>query len=89
MESVLSECEKAGIVFDPKQSPEILEYAIEEVKSAIALFHSRGGHETDWRGKRKIKNPQGWLLACLRKRWYDQADQWTFTGLLAALGVEL
>ncbi|QLE55657.1 hypothetical protein [Nostoc sp. TCL26-01] len=82
LEEILSECEQAGIVFDPEQSPEILDYTIEEVRSAIALFHSRGGHV-------KVKNPQGWLLACLRKRWYDQPQQWSFAGLLAALGVKL
>lgn len=87
-EAVLSECEKAGIPFDPQQSPEILEYTLEEVQAAIALFHSRGGHQVDWRGRPKIRNPQGWLINCLRKRYHQQAKGWTFGGLLAALGVE-
>ncbi|WGV23361.1 hypothetical protein [Halotia branconii] len=89
MESVLSECEKEGIVFDPVQSPEILEYSLEEVQYALALFKNRGGHQTDYRGKPRIRNPQGWLLTCLRKCWYRQADQWSFGGLLAALGFDL
>ncbi|MBD2435834.1 hypothetical protein [Nostoc sp. FACHB-110] len=88
-EEVLSECEKAGIPFDPEQSPEILEYSLEDVKAAISLFHSRGGHETDWRGRPKIRNPQGWLLSCLKKGYYLPKESWSFAGLLAALGVQL
>ncbi|WP_016951242.1 hypothetical protein [Anabaena sp. PCC 7108] len=78
-EQVLTECEKVGIVFNPIQSPEILKYSLEDVKLAIALFFKRGGHE-------KIKNPQGWLLQCLRRCWYEQAQNWSFTDLLSALG---
>ncbi|AFY43750.1 hypothetical protein [Nostoc sp. PCC 7107] len=88
-EEILSECEKAGITFNPEQSPEILEYSLEDVKSAIVLFHSRGGHEKDWRGRPKICNPQGWLLSCLRKGYYLLPESWSFGGLLAALGVTL
>ncbi|BBD60608.1 hypothetical protein NIES2109_34070 [Nostoc sp. HK-01] len=88
-EEILSECEKAGITFDPEQSPEILEYTLKEVQAAIALFHSRGGHEKDWRGRPKIRNPQGWLLSCLRKGYYLLPESWSFGGLLAALGVQL
>ncbi|MBD2692643.1 hypothetical protein [Anabaena catenula] len=80
-EQVLTECENVGIVFDPIGSPEILNYCHEEVKLAIALFHKRGGHE-------KIKNPQGWLLQCLRRCWYDQPKNWSFTDLLIALGIQ-
>ncbi|HLO84909.1 MAG TPA: hypothetical protein VK203_07840 [Nostocaceae cyanobacterium] len=79
-EAVLTECENAGIVFDPIQSPEILDYTHEEVKAAIKLFHQRGGHK-------KIKNPQGWLIGCLRRRWYEQPQGWSFIDLLTALGV--
>lgn len=78
-EQILTECENVGIVFDPIQSPEILNYPLEEVKMAIAHFQKRGGHE-------KIKNPQGWLLQCLRKYWYDQPEHWSFADLLIALG---
>jgi hypothetical protein len=79
-EAVLTECENAGIPFNPIQSPEILEYTHEEVKAAIALFHQRGGHK-------KIKNPQGWLIGCLRRRWYEQTQTWSWVELLTALGL--
>ncbi|MBD2388812.1 hypothetical protein [Cylindrospermum sp. FACHB-282] len=89
-EAVLSECENAGIVFDPLKSPEILEYGLEDVKRGIALFKARGGHETDYRGRPKIKNPQGWLLQCLRKGWHEpEPTGWLFFNLLRAMGVEL
>jgi hypothetical protein len=78
-EQILTECENVGIVFDPIQSPEILNYHLEDVKLAIAHFQKRGGHE-------KVKNPQGWLLKCLREYWYDQPDSWSFSDLLIALG---
>lgn len=77
-EQVLTECENAGIVFNPVQSPEILNYSLEEVKMAIALFKKKGVHQ-------KIHNPQGWLLLCLRRRWYDQARNWSMTDLFTAL----
>lgn len=79
-EAVLTECENAGIPFSPTQSPEILEYTHEEVKAAISLFNQRGGHK-------KIKNPQGWLINCLRRRWYEQAQSWSWVELLTALGL--
>jgi hypothetical protein len=85
----VAECENAGIPFDPEKSPEILEYTLESVKAAIALFKERGGHETDWRGRRKIRNPQGWLLKCLRLGWAEEVNSWSFASLLAALGVKL
>jgi hypothetical protein len=81
-EQILDECESAGIVFNPIQSPEILNYSIEDVKLAIALFQKRGGHN-------KISNPQGWLLACLRRRWFEQASEWSFSDLLTALKAHL
>ncbi|MBO1050405.1 MAG: hypothetical protein HEQ10_23130 [Dolichospermum sp. DEX182a] len=76
-EKVLDACEAAGIVFNPIKSPEILQYCLEEVQLAIELFQQRGGHQ-------KIKNPQGWLLQCLRKYWFDEPQGWTFSDLIAA-----
>ena len=79
-EKVLDACEAAGIVFNPIKSPEILQYCLEEVQLAIELFQQRGGH-------RKIKNAQGWLLQCLRKYWFDEAQGWSFSDLLAAFNL--
>lgn len=81
-EKVLDACESAGIVFNPIQSPQILDYPLEDVKMAIALFHQRGGHK-------KIKNPQGWLLQCLRREWFFEAQGWSFSDLLSALKTHL
>jgi hypothetical protein len=79
-EKVLDACEAAGIVFNPIKSPEILQYCLEEVQLAIELFQQRGGHQ-------KIKNAQGWLLQCLRKYWFDEAQGWSFSDLLAAFNL--
>jgi hypothetical protein len=76
-EKVLDTCEFAGIVFNPIQSPEILQYSFEDVEAAIALFRQRGGHK-------KIKNPQGWLLQCLRREWFVESQSWSFSDLLSA-----
>ncbi|MDJ0800180.1 MAG: hypothetical protein QNJ51_25800 [Calothrix sp. MO_167.B12] len=88
MESVLSECESAGIPFDPAKSPEILEYSLEEVRDAIALFEQRGGYQKDYRGRPKIANPQGWLLSCIRNGWVYKSE-WSMEALFQLFGLKL
>jgi hypothetical protein len=77
-QQVLTECENAGVPFDPMKSPEILRYSIGEVKEAIALFEKS-------RKRQAIPNPQGWLICCLRFKWYEPYKKWDFPGLFAAL----
>lgn len=86
-EEVLTVCETNGIVFNPIKSPEILDYTIEEVNLAIECFIAAGGHEVNRFGRRKIRNPQGWLLECLRNAYWEKVEGWSFYNLLAAFGM--
>ena len=61
---VLETCEQAGIPFRPEEAGNLLKNSIEQVQKAIAHFQKRGGHD-------KIENPQGWLIECLRRRWWE------------------
>jgi hypothetical protein len=88
MEQVLTACEEAGIAFNPQKSPEILDYTIEEVNLAIKCFIAAGGNEVNRFGRRKIRNPQGWLIQCLRNAYWEQVNSWSFAGLIAALGIQ-
>lgn len=86
-EKVLTVCEENGIVFNPVKSPEILDYSLENVNMAIECFIAAGGHEVDRFGRRKIRNPQGWLLKCLRYGYWEKTDSWSFYSLLSAFGM--
>lgn len=61
---ILEVCEDAGIPFRPSEAGNLLKNPISDVLLAIAHFWCRGGHE-------KIENPQGWLIECLRRRWWE------------------
>lgn len=87
MEKVLDVCEKNGIVFNPVKSPEILDYTLEDVNLAIECFIAAGGHEVNRFGRRKIRNPHGWLLKCLRHAYWEKAESWSFSSLLMAFGM--
>lgn len=63
---ILSICSEAGIDYRPTEAGNVFSHPISEVRQAIAHFWRRGGHE-------KISNPQGWLIECLRRRWWEDA----------------
>lgn len=63
---ILETCEQVGIPFRPSEAGNLLKNSINDVLLAIAHFWCRGGHE-------KIENPQGWLIECLRRRWWEDA----------------
>jgi hypothetical protein len=63
---IIKACAKFGILFNPKKSTteEIYKYPIEDITALLELFRKRnkGG---------LIDNPQGWLIDCLRYRYYE------------------
>lgn len=63
---IIKACAKFGIFFNPKKSTteEIYRYSIEDITASLELFRKRhkGG---------LIDNPQGWLIDCLRYRYYE------------------
>ena len=59
-------CLKEGIEFSEDGIKNILGFEESELKAALALFKIRGG-------RAKIKNPQGWLISCLRQKWWQDA----------------
>lgn len=59
---ILAECEVAGISFEEKQQPRVLEFPLEKVRIAIAYFLFR---HPDEKAKNKVRSPQGWLIYCL------------------------
>lgn len=61
---ILDACEQAGIPFRKSEAGNLLKNSMSDVLLAIAHFWCRGGHE-------KIENPQGWLIECLRRRWWE------------------
>ena len=66
---ILTACAEYQIYFDPNKrtTRHLLEFDIEWVQSALAHFVKRGGHQV-------IKNPQGWLINCLREcYWADNS----------------
>lgn len=73
-QEVLTLCAEHDIYFNPEKKPEILTYSVEEIQSAIKHFYSRGGHESDNQGNKKIPNPEGWLIRCLQYSWWEDAD---------------
>ncbi len=78
LEENIDQLEAVGIKFDPKDIPEVLAWEEPgDVKSAIALFQRRGGHQ-------KIKNAEGWMRRCLERRWWEPRRA-SFTEVLLAL----
>ena len=66
---ILTACAEYQIYFDPNKrtTRHLLEFDISDVQSALAHFVLRGGHQV-------IKNPQGWLINCLREcYWADNS----------------
>ncbi|BAY85999.1 hypothetical protein NIES267_55050 [Calothrix parasitica NIES-267] len=63
---IIKACAKYGILFNPKKATteEIYKYPIEDITASLKLFKQRnkGG---------LIDNPQGWLIDCLRYRYYE------------------
>ena len=63
---IIKACAKFGILFNPKKATteEIYKYPIEDINASLELFKRRniGG---------LIDNPQGWLIDCLRYRYYE------------------
>lgn len=78
--AILSECVAAGIEFNPAErgTQEVLKHPIEDVRAAIHHFFRRGGHSGN------IENPQGWLIECLRRRWWEQESA-VISGVINAL----
>jgi hypothetical protein len=65
---ILTACAEYEIYFDPNKrtTRNLLEFDIEDVRLALKHFVKRGGHQ-------EIKNPQGWLINCLRNcYWQDE-----------------
>ncbi|AVH73828.1 hypothetical protein [Nostoc sp. 'Lobaria pulmonaria (5183) cyanobiont'] len=64
---ILSVCAEYQIYFDPNKrtTRHLLEFDIEDVRKALKHFIFRGGHQ-------EIRDPQGWLISCLREcYWAD------------------
>lgn len=59
---ILAECEAAGIEFEEKQQPRVLEFPLEKVRIAIAYFLFR---HPDEKSRAKVRSPQGWLIHSL------------------------
>ncbi|HLO88744.1 MAG TPA: hypothetical protein VK203_27570 [Nostocaceae cyanobacterium] len=73
---ILKLCLEAGIYFDPKKSTtqELFDHEIEDIKKALNYFVKRGGTDKNRRGESIIKNPQGWLLECLRNEYWSEYE---------------
>jgi hypothetical protein len=69
---VLQVCADHGIHYSPDKPAKVFEHPVEDVKQAIKLFYTRGGHQ-------KITNPCGWLIECLEWGWWH--DELQFVGL--------
>ncbi|MBD2415061.1 hypothetical protein FACHB389_15075 [Nostoc calcicola FACHB-389] len=65
---ILTACAEYEIYFDPNKAStrHLFEFDIDYIKEALNHFVKRGGHK-------EIKNPQGWLIKCLREcYWQDE-----------------
>jgi len=80
---IFTACTEAGLHFGP--DAEIFEYAFEDVRLALAYFQSKGGHSVDGFGRAKIGNPEGWVINCLRNRYWEK-QSWSLDNLLHAFG---
>lgn len=63
---ILAVCANAGIYYDPERPSEVFRYPLEEVMQAVEFYQSRVEFGEP------IHNPCGWLINCLRWKWYDQ-----------------
>lgn len=70
-QEVLNACAEYGIYFNPEKQPEAVQHDIEDVRCALQHFMKRGGHTKDNFNKPRIPNPQGWLIDCLRNRYWE------------------
>lgn len=72
--SILHLCAEHGIYFNPtnKNTQELFLNGLEDVKSALKYFIKKGGHETNSKGEPVIASPNGYLIRCLRERWWEE-----------------
>jgi hypothetical protein len=76
---ILTACAEYEIYFDPNKrtTRHLFEFDIEDIRNALKHFTLRGGHQ-------EIKNPQGWLINCLREcYWAD--EQFSLSGFIQVL----
>ncbi len=59
-------CAKYGILFNPNKATtdELYKYSLEEIGESLELYKHRSKSS-------KIDNPPGWLITCLRFRYFD------------------
>lgn len=72
--SILHLCAEYGIYFNPsnKNTQELFLNTLEDVKSSLEYFVKKGGHETNSKGDPRIPSPNGFLISCLRERWWEE-----------------
>jgi hypothetical protein len=63
---ILAVCANAGIYYDPERPCEVFSYSLDEIRAAVEFYQARVEFG------QPIKNPPGWLIDCLRWRYYDQ-----------------
>lgn len=66
---IIKACAKFGILFNPKKitTHELYKYAFEDITESLELFKKRNDRKT-------IDNPQGWLIDCLRYKYYEDVS---------------
>ncbi len=76
---ILTACAEYEIYFDPNKAStrHLFEFDIDYIKEALNHFVKRGGHK-------RIKNPQGWLIDCLRE-CYWQDEMFSLSGFIEVL----
>ena len=76
---ILTACAEYEIYFDPKKrtTRHLLEFDIEDVRLALKHFVKRGGNQA-------IKNPQGWLINCLRECYWED-DMFSLSNFIQVL----
>lgn len=76
---ILTACAEYEIYFDPNKAStrNLFEFEIDYIKEALNHFVKRGGHK-------RIKNPQGWLIDCLRE-CYWQDEMFSLSGFIEVL----
>jgi hypothetical protein len=79
-DEVLEICAEAGIFYDADKPAEIFRYSIDDIRLAIEHFKARGGHA-------KIHNPEGWLIECLRWRYWEKLTGTLVSSLLGLFGI--
>lgn len=76
---ILTACAEYQIYFDPNKrtTRNLFEFDIDYIREALNHFAKRGGHQA-------IKNPQGWLINCLRE-CYWQDEMFGLSGFIEVL----